>query len=318
MLYAKQGVIHLVLWHAAMFLVLSGASAGEAAQGNVIRSGQRFDLQAHRGGGGEVTPGNTLPAFEHAIDLRVTTLEMDVHLTKDGQIVVIHEDRLDSPWYFTSSAQKSAPNRTEIAALTLEQVRQFRQRLVIADGLSSRPSNGLFLGKSQYAVVPTLEEVFRLVKDYSESHAKSEEQRHHADAVRFCIELKAAGFERAFLELLAKCAVDGRVIVQSFNHDSLGLVSEINPAIPTMALSALPTDPERLWQSTKAKYWGPHWLALTRQKVRESHERGMLVVPWTVNDAAKMRRLIHWGVDGFMTDYPQIAEDVLKDEGIRY
>ncbi len=74
-------MIPLVLMQATAFLCLNCASAAEPASGSHNRPVKRFDLQAHRGGAGEVTPGNTLPAFEHAMDLQVTTLEMDVHST---------------------------------------------------------------------------------------------------------------------------------------------------------------------------------------------------------------------------------------------
>ena len=282
-------------------------------------SDRRFDLQAHRGGMGEVQPGDSLPAFEHALDLGVDTLEMDARLTKDGVIVVIHEARLGSAWHREGGDQSSQQEaEARVAALSARELQEYQHPVSPSpDQLPEGFSKGIHLGTRRVTAVPTLEEVFELVDEYANSESKSAEQRRGAKRVRFCIEMKQAGFEKAIVELVGKKELGDRVIIQSFNFDSLGYVSELDPGIATMALSFLPVEPREIAERTEAEYWAPYSRFLTAAKTEAAQQLGLLVVPWTVNGEQALEQFVSWGVDGVMTDYPGTAVEKLREMKVR-
>ena len=159
--------------------------------------------------------------------------------------------------------------------------------------------------------------MFELVDEYANSESKSAEQRRGAKRVRFCIEMKQAGFEKAIVELVGKKELGDRVIIQSFNFDSLGYVSELDPGIATMALSFLPVEPREIAERTEAKYWAPYSRFLTAAKTEAAQQLGLLVVPWTVNGEQALQQFVSWGVDGVMTDYPGTAVEKLREMKVR-
>lgn len=264
-----------------------------------------FDIQAHRGGRGELQPENSLPAFEHAIDVGVNTLEFDIRVTHDGELVVVHDARLSSDW--SNDEPLSGIVKPKVADLTLEKLQLYHQRVRFPDSkLKIEHSAMLSLGETVDVTVPTLKAVFEFLKKYAESTVKTDQQRERARTVRFCIEMKEAGFEKKLNELLTQHNVVDRTIVQSFNYDSIGRIKDINPKIVTMALSSLPASVEHIAENSKANYWGPHILSLRQSQVQDAHERGLLIVPWTVNSTSDLDRLRNWGCDGVMTDFPSL------------
>jgi glycerophosphoryl diester phosphodiesterase len=92
-------------------------------------------------------------------------------------------------------------------------------------------------------------------------------------------------------------------------------VSEIDPGICTAALNGIPS---KIAQETKADIWSQNHAGVTPAKVKAAHDLGLLVIPWTVNEAARMNTLIDWGVDGIITDYPDVLKDILNERGIPY
>jgi glycerophosphoryl diester phosphodiesterase len=264
-----------------------------------------IDVQGHRGARGYL-PENTLPAFARAIELGVTTLELDVGITRDGVMVVHHDRRLnpdvargpDGKWV-------KAPAPT-IHSLTHEALQRY-------DVGRIRPG-------SEYAVrfpqqkpidgtrIPRLTDLFTLAANTT---------------LRFNIETKllpthpdeTAGpdeFAQTLMDEIRKAGLARRTTIQSFDFRTLKIVEREAPEIETVYL----TD-GRDWTPAKVKargahIWSPDFRVLTKPMIDEAHGLGVRIVVWTVNEPADIRRMIEWRVDGVISDYPDRVLDQLK------
>jgi len=297
---------------------------------------QHFDLEAHRGGRG-LAPENTLAAFSNAIDLGVTTLELDIGLTVDGVVVISHDTSLN-PDHTRDASGAWLPTNSgaSIRSLTLAQLQTYDV------GRLNPASN---YGK-QFALqqprdgerIPTLAALFAQV------------QARGADAatVRFNIETKidptrpeeTAAPEpmvRALLAEIDKAKMAGRVTIQSFDWRTLALVGKLAPQLPRAYLTTPRTLKDNRWtagidaagfvsvpQMVRAAsanapgpvIWSPAFADLTPEVIREAHKLGLKVLPWTVNQRADMQRLMDWGADGIITDYPDILRDLMRERGL--
>lgn len=295
-----------------------------------------FDLQAHRGGR-MVRPENTLAAFRYALELGVTTLEMDMHITADEQVVVSHNPVL--VWQLTRDRQGRWLNPGQepvVANLTLAALRQYNIGAV-------NPAAGKYwkqYGQYQQAtdeVIPTLDDVFRLAEDYN------------ANTIRFNIETKSypdqpewAPPPERFCQLVKECidrfGVSDRVLLQSFDWRTLLAMQQLDPAICRVALTdrtcrILDASGQYPWlgginlaefgnciilaaQAAGAQVLSPHYGDITSALLNEAARRGMPVIPWTVNDRQDMRQLIDWGVAGIITDCPAVLRDVMREKGM--
>ena len=291
------------------------------------------DIAAARG----LQPENTLQSFETALDLGVTTLELDLHFTADGQVVVWHDPVIDAakcrlgPEAAPGTPDPSAASAEEltVAELTIDQIRDF-----ICD---ANPDPSRFpdqraaptaIAGSEHRV-STLQEVFAFASSYQESSEKTAEQRATARAVRFNIETKrnpdnpgaigddfdgtAPGeFEIAILSAIEEAGLEDRVSVQSFDHRSLQAIRSVDDAITLVALTRrnVAFDPAF---AEYAPTWSPDYRSLSASSIAAAHDAGMSVIPWTVNDPADMKRLIGLGVDGIITDRPDLLMALLEE-----
>ena len=296
-------------------------------------SAQALDLQGHRGARG-LLPENTLPAFSRALDLGMTTLELDCGVTRDGVVVVAHDRTLNPD--ITRDAQgkwlDGAP--PAIRKLTyVELVRYDVGRLKPGTEYAKRfPKQQPMDGTR----VPALSDLFELVR--SRGDAK----------VRFNIETKLSplapdetvapdAFVRALLGAIRKAGVESRVTIQSFDWRTLKIVQKEAPGIPTVYLTAESTSPHnvprdatpspwtaghqlsahggslpRMVKAAGGAVWSPYHGELTPGRLREAHALGLKVVVWTVNSKADMRRLIEWRVGGIISDYPDVLAKVAR------
>ncbi len=289
-----------------------------------------FDVQGHRGARG-LQPENTLPAFETALDLGVSTLELDLHLTADGEVVIWHDEAIGRDKCGLSDMAAPPlppdPDNRSAAADTL-----YLSRLAFADLQRYRcdrnPEPGRFpdqratpttLAGDNYQIV-RLADLFAFVERYADSDAKSAAQRANAAAVNFNIETKrklddpaAIGddfdgvnpgrFEQEIARVVTAAGLTKRVIVQSFDHRSLWAMHTL---LPDVRLAALTTGPAALPEFAErgAVIWSPNYTTLSAAQLDEAHALGLAVIPWTVNDPVDMQRLIAMGVDGLITDRP--------------
>ncbi|MCP4202419.1 MAG: hypothetical protein GY769_10865 [bacterium] len=241
-----------------------------------------FEIQGHRGGAG-LAPENSMAAFEKAISLGVDTLEMDTQSTSDRVLVVSHD-------------QKIGGNCRRIDGGTLGS--RFLMDLSLEDVKAIRCEGEV--------AIPTLEAVLRL------AHAAPY-------AVRANVELKMQKASRGIpVEEFAALLVDvidatgmrGRTLVQSFDAEALRYIRRIAPDIPRAVIARDRDSYLAMVEDTTASALLPRRDRLEREDVEALHARGVAVIPWVVDDPEEMRRLRSWGVDGIITNRPDVALDV--------
>ncbi|MCC3269428.1 alkaline phosphatase [Arthrobacter gengyunqii] len=295
----------------------------------------RFDLQAHRGGRGEYTE-ESLTGFAQALELGVSTLELDLHLSKDGKVVVWHDDTIaPEKCRDTAPAQPGDPQfpyvGARVADLTLAQLKTldcgFQQ-------LPGFPEQEVVQGNR----MAELRDVYELADAYD------------ARKIRFNVETKVEdgqaggpGMEALTRAVVAEVEASGRArhtTIQSFDWSSLNLVKEIAPRLTLVALAgdnaelgvgqpgAAPQlggididdyDGSVARAAAAAGYdvLSPIATTVTAEMIRDAHEAGLPVIPWTVNSAADMNALIDAGVDGIITDYPTLLRSVMEERGMK-
>lgn len=299
------------------------------------------EVQGHRGARA-LKPENTLPSIEVALDLQVDTIELDMHYTMDGRVVVWHDPAIDSEkCYLPDDNMVDVPETVDsfifganprlIARLTLEQVQAFRCDLNPDSTRFPQQDNlPTVLAEDDYRI-PTLREVFVFVDDYANSDLKSEEQRANASGVNFNVETKrqpnrpaaigddfdgmnAGAFELAIIDLIVEFDLVDRVVVQSFDHRSIWAVKAENPDIMVSALTSRQRPQFDIYVENDASIWSPNYQQLDKNLVIEAQALGLRVIPWTVNDIVTMQRLIDMGVDGIITDRPDLLIDLLEND----
>ncbi len=290
-----------------------------------------FDAQGHRGARGLV-PENTLPSFEAALDLGVTTLELDLHFTQDEQVVIWHDPIIEKE-------KCRLPENVELGDSVPDPKNPLRRILVSQQPLSViqsfqcdlNPDANRFpqqevldmpVAGTDYRIV-ALGELFEFVDAYAQSAEKTDSQRANAAVVEFNIETKrkvanpeyiddgftggeAGPFELAILEIVAEYGLEDRVVIQSFDHRSLQVIREIDPDIRLAALTTGGEAKVKVYNGYKFDIWSPRARDLTPELLAEAQGLGLKVIPWTINDVATMEELIEMGVDGIITDRPDL------------
>ena len=253
-----------------------------------------FDLQAHRGGKTLCPPGNILPAFRKALDLEVTTLELDTHITRDGEIIIIHD-----PGVLEKAISKPAQTHGyRIKKHALSEIKQYVIRT----------------GDGKTATVPTLEEFFLFLKAYPDKAETSAGARDNARAIRLNIETKQEGYEDKLVALIKSHGLEKRTTIQSFKMASIVEVKRHSKVIGTSALTQALAEAI----AAQADYWSPEYADLDAARVKKAHSAGLKVVPWTCNSRKDMVRLIGLGVDGLITDNPPALIDLLEQSGLKF
>jgi glycerophosphoryl diester phosphodiesterase len=303
----------------------------------IMSAAAGFDLQGHRGARG-LAPENTLPAFAGALSIGVSTLELDVAITADG-VVVVHHDRRLNPDVARSADGRwlRAPTRA-IRELTFHELQRYDVGRIRPGSDYSRrfPDQRRMDGVR----IPRLEDLFALVR-----HARNDE-------VRFNIETKispeapdetvgAEEFARSLIRVARASGMASRTTIQSFDWRTLAIVQREAAEITTSYLSSQSVSLDNIgagqaedspWtagvrfrdhgsvpgmvKAAGGAIWSPNHLELTAALVKEAHDLGLKVLPWTLNDPADMERLMDWGVDGMITDYPNRLRDVMAAKGL--
>ncbi|HFE66332.1 MAG TPA: hypothetical protein ENJ93_03630, partial [Chloroflexi bacterium] len=271
---------------------------------------ENIDAEGHRGTRG-LKPENTLPAFETALDLGVDTLELDLHYTSDGVVVLWHDDKIEKDkCRLDPNSDAEAPDPDSlikwgdalmISQLTLEQLKAYQcDRNPDKDAFPDQDNAPTVLAGSNYHPV-ALAELFDFVQAYNESEEKSEAQRANAARVQFNIETKRkpdnpkvisdgfdgqnpGPFELEILRLIDEYGLEDRVIIQSFDFRSIWAIRSVNDTIRLAALSrqAGSADLPEI-AANGANIWSPKYSTLTEPLVSKAHKLGLQVVPWTVN-----------------------------------
>ncbi len=292
-----------------------------------------FDAQGHRGARG-LAPENTLAAFERALSVGVDTLELDIAITADGVAVITHDPALNPATTRDASGAWLITTGPLIHSLTLAQLQAYDVGRI--DAASSYGKG--FAGQTPRdgERVPTLAALFEWVKARA------------ANDVRFNIELKTSPdkpretaspqvFADTVLAVVRAAGMEERVSIQSFDWRGLALVQKAAPRMRTVYLTVqnARNDNTRdggwangmLWRdyagaahmvkAAGGAVWSPNFAALDAARVKEAQALGLQVIPWTVNDPADMQRLIEWGVDGIISDYPDRLRELMRSRGMQ-
>lgn len=268
----------------------------------------KFDLQGHRGARG-LAPENTVQAFKKAIELGVNTLELDLAVTKDNQIVVSHEPWMNSDICLDTnghSIDKAREKSFNIYQMTYKEVKSYD---------CGSKYNPAFPEQSlESAYKPLLKEVLHMADSLS---------KHSGRDITYNIEIKSlpqgdllfhpkpADFVILVMNLLQKETDLDKVTLQSFDFR---ILKEINTAYPEVTLAALVYDKGMDDALSELGFvpeiYSPYFPLVSEDLVNEAHKMGMKVIPWTVNETEQMKMLLNYGVDGLITDYPDRALDL--------
>ena len=261
----------------------------------------RILVQGHRGARA-VRPENTLPAFEYAIGAGVDVLELDISVTRDNVLVVSHDPQMNRK----ICQGPDAP--TAIRQLTLAQVKQWDcGALRNPDFPKQQPLPGTRM--------PTLDEVFALAsKGAFEFNVETKIDPKKPDRAP-----DPVTFARMVVEAIRKHNLEKRVMVQSFDFRTLHEIKKLAPEIRLSALyGGLPRDFVKISQEAGgAPIFSPHYLLVTKKKVRKAHEAGIQVVAWTANTPKAWDKLIKAQVDAIISDDPAALIAYLKQKGLR-
>ena len=264
-----------------------------------------FDWQGHRGARG-LLPENTIPSFIRALEFdQITTLELDVVVSKDNKVVISHEPWMSHEICLTPEGEpvkKSDEDELVIYQMEYETIKSYN--------CGSR-GNKRFPDQQPMATYkPLLSDMIQAV----ENHCKTNQ----LGLPGYNIEIKSrpdwdglktpepATFAQLVVDVVKAAGIQDRVCIQSFDPRSLESVHKIAPSITTAFLientQDLDTNLKKL--SYQPEIYSPYYLMVSEELIRNAREKGIKVIPWTVNDTEKMKSLMELGVDGIITDYP--------------
>lgn len=239
---------------------------------------KRPKIWAHRGASGYL-PENTIVAFERAIQLGADGIELDIHKTADNQIVVIHDEKIN----------RTSNGRGKVKSYTLEELRRYNY-------------NATQRG-CEHADIPTMGQVFDLIQPTN---------------LTINIELKNGvefyeDLEADILKMTKEYEMLDRVIFSSFNHYSIMKIKELEPKAATGFLySDGPLDMPDYGRRHGVDALHPAFYNLKYPGfVEEAHEAGLAINTWTVNTQDNLHKACKLGVDGIITNFPDLAKEIV-------
>ena len=266
----------------------------------------KFNREGHRGTRG-LMPENTVAAMKKAMDLGVNTLELDVVISKDKQVVVSHDTYMSSDISLKPDGTPVTPEeqkKINLYELPYAEIKKF--------DVGSKPHPQFAQQQKFKAYKPLLSELIDSVDTYAKAKG--------LPMPMFNVEIKSASagdgvshpepteFVGLVMAVLTKYTLGNRLIIQSFDVRPLQL---IHKQYPTISLSYLTANPKTLDENLatlgfKPNTYSPYYKTVTAETVKACHQQGMAIIPWTVNTKAEIDSLKQMGVDGIITDYPNL------------
>lgn len=286
----------LLMWSALLFL------SCKFTERRPVTPPTGFDWQGHRGCRG-LLPENSIPAFLHALEYpEVMTLELDLAVSKDRQLIVSHE-----PWF--NPAICRLPNGDSIPGKDAERYLIFEKTVdeIRNFDCGSKGNTRFPNQKAQKTYKPTLREVVESVR-----------KQYPNKSIRWNIEIKSdpkwdgtrtppiEEYVQLVIKEVHALGLEKSCNLQSFDVRPLQILHRTAPELELAFLienaKSMDYNLEKL--GFIPQKYSPYYLLVNKKLVRKCHQKGMKIIPWTVNDVPAMRRLIRLGVDGIITDYP--------------
>ena len=301
------------------------ATAGKAAS---------FDLQGHRGARG-LAPENTLAAFERALEIGVSTLELDIALTADGVPVIVHDPALNPAHTRDASGAFLRVTGPAVHTLTLAQLQTYDVGRL--DPASKYGQQFATQTPRDGQRIPALRELFAFTQQVA------------ARDLRFNIEAKTdptapastapvEAIVRAIVDEVKRAGLSDRVTLQSFDWRAQAIAAQLAPGLSRAWLSSPRTLRDARWtrglnvqdfggsvprlvkaasaDGTGPAIWSPAFADLSAAQVSEAQSLGLQVIPWTVNQSADLARVMDLGVNGIITDYPDRLRALMRERGL--
>lgn len=282
-----------------------------------------LEVQGHRGARG-LAPENTLAAFSRAMELGVDVLELDCVLSKDGDVMVHHDIRLNPEITRIDNAWISNEEGPALKTLSTKEVQIFDVGSIKPNSsYASRFPNR----KSSRASIPLLKDVFALVASQGSSSLQFNiETKFDPEQIEDSPDPKM--LVRKISSLIEEFKLTNRVTIQSFAWETLAQLDEINPAIKTSCLTFEKDDDDTIWRGrgispwtrrdveafggsvpkmvkdAGCQIWSPYHRDLDSKQIAEAHALGLRIAVWTVNEKSDFEHVVELGVDSIITDYP--------------
>lgn len=287
-----------------VLVIFAATACGSSAQHGPI------DVQAHRGGAG-LYPENTIPAMKNAMDMDVNTLEFDLHLSSDGQVVVSHDPYFHERYSTRpdGSLVKKGDPKEYLYTMPYDSIARYDVGLKHVDR---------WPGQVKIAVAkPLASDLIDFAEEYSNHQ------------IKYNIEIKSwpgddegtlwpeyKEFCDVCIPLLISKNLGDRLIVQCFDARALNYMHEKWPELIYSYLTE-PFDGGNIEKLLKnldfvPQWWSPESHVVTKKNVKWCHEHGIGVVPWTVDSKMEMKRLVKCGVEAIISNYPDRLIEVVR------
>jgi glycerophosphoryl diester phosphodiesterase len=271
----------------------------------------KWDKQGHRGCRG-LMPENTIPAMLKALEFGVTTLEMDASITKDEQVVLSHEPFFNHE--ITTKPDGSYIDEKEernynMYKMTYEEVKKF--------DVGMKPHPRFPQQQKIKAVKPRLADLFDSINAYMMTSRRTAMPLYNIEtkclpATDNIYHPEPEPFVEALMKVIMEKGMEKYVTIQSFDFRSLQYLHRYYPNMQTAMLieddDKTPFDEQLKKLGFTASIYSPHFSLVTPQLVKQCHAKNMRLIPWTVNDKNEIERLKDMGVDGIISDYPNLFQ----------
>jgi glycerophosphoryl diester phosphodiesterase len=268
-----------------------------------------FSAEAHRGGRG-LMPENTIPAMKNAIDLGVTTLEMDAHISSDQKVILSHDDYINPLFTLDPEGKeiaKSDNKKFPLYTMSYAEIKKF--------DAGSKGNAGFPLQKKIKTYIPLLSEVIDSVQNHIKQSGKKQVFYNIETKSKIAGDNKLHPAPEKFVELLVEVLEEKKItpytVIQSFDVRTLQVLNRKYPHIKT---SLLVDNNKSVEENIATLGFKPFIISpiarmVNSDFVKKAHEQNVKVIPWTANTTEDISKLKALGVDGIISDYPNLLSN---------
>ncbi|MFZ4713258.1 MAG: glycerophosphodiester phosphodiesterase family protein [Bacteriovoracaceae bacterium] len=265
-----------------------------------------FDWQGHRGARG-LYPENTIAAMKKGLQFPITTLEMDVVISKDNQVVVSHDAWMSEEICLTKDGKPVKEKEFALYQMSYVEIKKF--------DCGSKTHPRFLKQEKKKEIKPLLSDLLGEMEK-SGKHSYSIEIKSTKEEEELSLQPQFKQFTDLVVKSIMKKVKLEQVTLQSFDWRVINYIHDKYPNIKTVALIEVPYDFQNVLKEFKKNptVFSPDYKMLTKEQVDFFHSKQIKVIPWTVNEIAPMKELKTMGVDGIITDYPNLIQEVEQEK----